>query len=125
MKMLAGGSPLSCLGVEVEKSSRHLQLLLMRPWDRTHFAKALLTWDFVARSVEYGIEYTLSLVPRPRSKLLFANCILSYGLISRPKKILERAEFERKWNVAEISEQRHFEKMEELGAWGVIDPFRK
>src|ERR1051325_1359118 len=43
--------------------------------DRTHFAMALLTWQFVGRSVEHGTEYTLSLAPRLRSELLMANCI--------------------------------------------------
>ena len=54
----------------------------MRPWDRRHFSKSLLPWGFVARSVEYGTEYTLSLAPRPKPKSSFANCLLSHGLIS-------------------------------------------
>src|SRR6187549_663400 len=56
--------------------------LLMRPQDKIHFSKPLLPWGFVARSVEYGTEYTLSLAPCPKPKSPFANCILSHGPIS-------------------------------------------
>ena len=46
-------------------------------------AKAVLSWGFVARSVEDRAGYTPSLAPRPRAKRLLANCVLSHGLVSR------------------------------------------